>query len=103
MMNFADAEWTEIMQAVTSLPGSWQPRREQPEWDRDFTGRMEIQAEFGHRTDKARAWAVTALVFSDTLKQGFREDPSEDDSRLIAFGAEMRKHIAKGKNQGLDA
>jgi hypothetical protein len=99
MQNFAEAGWTEIMQAVTALPGSWQPRREQPEWDRDFTGRADVQTQFAHQTDKARDWCVTALVFSDTLKQGFRKDPSEDDTRLIEFAKEMRGYIAKGKNQ----
>jgi hypothetical protein len=79
------------------------PRREQPEWDRDFSGRAEIQTAFSHKMDKARQWAVEAVAFSEILKDGFREDGDTDDSRLIAFGAEARKIVAKGKNQGLDA
>jgi hypothetical protein len=102
MQDFSNAEWPEIMTAVTKLPGTWNPRREQPEWDRDFTGRADIEVQFGHATDKARDWALTALAFSDTLKMGFRKEPQHDDRELIAFGAEMRKVIAKGKAQFKD-
>jgi hypothetical protein len=96
----ADTEdFTTLMAKVTALPDTWMPRREQPEWDRDFSGRAEIQTAFGHRTDKAVTWMREAVAFSDTLKLGFREDPKEDDSRLIAFAKDMREHIAKGKVQ----
>lgn len=88
-----------LMAKVTKLPDSWMPRREQPEWDRDFSGRAEIQVAFSHKTDKAETWMREAVAFSETLKLGFREDPNEDDARLIAFAKDMRGHIAKGKQQ----
>lgn len=91
-----------LMAKVTALPDSWMPRRDQPEWDRDFSGRNEIQVSFSHRTDKALTWMREAVAFSDTVKLGFREDPNEDDTRLMSFAKDMRVHIAKGKAQGLD-
>jgi hypothetical protein len=92
-------DFATLMSKVTKLPDTWMPRREQPEWDRDFSGRAEIQTHFGAKTDKAVTWMREAVAFSETLKGGFRQDPTEDDSRLIAFAKDMRGHIAKGKQQ----
>lgn len=97
--SFANADWSDLMNAVTELPPTWQPRREQPEWDRAFTGRADMQVQFSARTDTARQWLVEALTFSEILKAGFRSEECTDDSGLRSFGAMMRHHIAKGKQQ----
>lgn len=96
----ANIDWAELGAKVNSLPNTWMPRREQPEWDRMFTGMAEIQVSFQGRTDKARQWSVEAVAFSEILKGGFRDaDGPQDDTALLAFGKEMRAVVAKGKNQ----
>jgi hypothetical protein len=96
-------EWTsENIEKVNALPGSWMPRRNQPEWDRDFNGRTEIQQNFNARTDKAGDWAMYALAFSEVILGGFAGG-GDDGLTLADMGANARAFIAKGANQGLDA
>ncbi len=99
MKDYANAEWSELGAEIQALPHSWEPRREQPSWDRLFDGRAEIRTNFVAKTDKARQWTVEALSFSAIVREGFRQDPEADDTELIKFGQQAREHIAKGKQQ----
>lgn len=89
-----------MFKAVTeTVPGSWGPRRDQPEWDRDFQGNADIKFQFANRTVSAHEWLAFALRFSDTLVGGF-----EGMEGVVKFGRETAiAYVPKGKNQGLDA
>lgn len=88
----------QLHSVVNGLPKSWNPRREQPEWDRMFNGRASIQHNFTKRTDKAQQWLTEAAAFSEVIKGGF-ESPTE----LSVFAGNAREFIAKGTAQGLDS
>lgn len=91
-----------MIKAVSSFPHGWDPRRIQPEWDRDFNGRADIVANFNGRTDKAHTWLAFCLQFSEVIQMGFRGPEDTDDSNLKSFAAIARKHAANGKNQFKD-
>jgi hypothetical protein len=85
-----------MMKAVTdTIPGTWIPRREQPEWDRDFNGNADVRWHFAHRTDTAHQWLAFCLAFSDTLVQGF-----EGLDGVVKFGRETTtQYVPKGTKQ----
>lgn len=85
---------------VESLPQSWNPRRDQPEHDRMFNGRAQIEMEFGQQSNTARQWLIEALAFSATVQGGFAAH-TDDGLGLRTFGAVARGWVAKGTNQGL--
>lgn len=91
----------ELVQAVNALPPSWGPRRNQPNGDHMFSGRLEIQHSFSVGDDRAVQWCNEAVAFSETLKYGFG-DGGDDGLTLADFGLTARAFIAKGKDQGLD-
>lgn len=77
------------------IPNTWGPRREQPEWDRDFGGSADIQFHFSHRTDAAHMWLAFCLNFSETLIDGF-----EGKDNVLQFGREtVKAYVPKGKKQ----
>ncbi|AWY07441.1 hypothetical protein SEA_UNTPL_41 [Streptomyces phage UNTPL] len=95
MAGQTDSSFEALFEGVKQLPGSWGPRREQPEWDRDFGGRADIQWHFAHRTDTAKEWMAFALGFSSTLIDGY-----EGLDEVIKVGRETIKTYApKGKQQ----
>lgn len=94
MASYDSTSFDSMFAAVKQLPGAWGPRREQPEWDRDFGGNADIQEHFGHRTDKAHEWMAFALGFSSVILEGF-----ETKKALLEFGSEMRTVVQKGKKQ----
>lgn len=77
------------------IPGSWGPRREQPEWDRDFGGNADIQFHFANRTDTAHMWLAFCLNFSETLIEGYE---GLDNVRKAGLEA-VKTYLPKGKNQ----
>ena len=90
-----DQSFESMMQAVTQLPPAWMPRREQPSWDRDFNGKADINAQFGHKTEAAREWLAFALAFSETLTSGYE---GLDNVRKAGRDALML-YGPKGKHQ----
>lgn len=95
MAHETDSSFEALFEGVKQLPGSWGPRRDQPEWDRDFGGRADIQSNFQHRTDKAREWMAFALGFSATLIDGYG-----DLSEVRKAGLEaVKNYVPKGKKQ----
>lgn len=100
-MDDEGAEFANLaMQANEFLPQSWNPRREQPERDRYFTGRADFLWNFNHHTERAITWYAEALAFSQIILGGF--DTAKGGIDLPYIGRVAREHIAKGKNQGLD-
>lgn len=88
----------ELFAGVKNLPGSWNPRRPQPEWDRDFHGRADITSHFGAKSDKAKEWMAFALTFSAALIDGY-----EGLDNVIQTGrAALKQHGPKGKSQFKD-
>jgi hypothetical protein len=85
----------ELYEGVKELPGTWGPRREQPEWDRDFSGKAEILASFQHKTDKAADWMRWTLRFSHTLVEGYE---GLENVRKTGRAA-LSNHLPKGKKQ----
>lgn len=78
-----------------TIPASWGPRREQPEWDRDFGGNADIKFHFSHRTDTAHMWLAFCLNFSETLIDGYE---GLDNVRKAGLTA-VQTYAPKGKNQ----
>ena len=79
-----------------TVPGTWGPRREQPEWDRDFGGQADIEWHFANRTDTAHMWMAFCLNFSETLMGGFEGELKN----VVQFGRETTKTYGpKGKAQ----
>lgn len=78
-----------------TIPGSWGPRREQPEWDRDFGGNADIGFHFANRTDAAHMWLAFCLNFSDTLIGGYDGLSNVRQAGLNA----IKTYVPKGKNQ----
>ncbi len=78
-----------------TIPGSWGPRREQPEWDRDFGGNADIQFHFANRTDTAHMWLAFCLNFSETLIGGYE---GLDNVRKVGLEA-VKTYVPKGKKQ----
>ncbi len=72
-----------------SLPKTGGPRREQPAWDRGFSGRAELKVNLDGRTDKMKNHIVEAVAFSDVIKGGYT--PEE----LAEAGKAARHFIAK--------
>jgi len=95
MAEYDTTSFDSMFAAVKTLPGTWGPRREQPEWDRDFGGNADIQWHFSHRTDKAHEWMAFALGFSSTLIDGY-----EGLDNVIKTGREaIKTYVPKGQKQ----
>lgn len=84
-----------LITVANTLPENWGPRREQPEWDRDFNGRADIQSHFQTKSDKARDWMTYALAFSETLVSGYEGLP---EVRKVGRDA-LALYTPKGKYQ----
>jgi hypothetical protein len=78
-----------------TIPGTWGPRREQPEWDRDFGGNADINEHFGHRTDKAHMWLAFCLNFSEVLIDGY---DGITNVRQVGLST-VKTYAPKGKQQ----
>lgn len=87
--------------AFNALPTSWSARRDQPNGDHLFSGRMEAQHAFSNQTDKAVQYVREALAFSEIIKDGFAPDGGFGTVTLTEFGATARGFIAQGRNQHL--
>lgn len=95
-------EFMELLHQVNeSVPGSWNPRREQPEYDRMFDGKMEINQNFSNGTDKAHTWLRECAAFSQVIVGGFAGG-GDDGLTLADMGLIANERIKDGKNQGLD-
>jgi hypothetical protein len=88
----ADFSDKTFLDKIQGLPASWAPRREQPEWDRDFDGAMDFKAQLSARTDKVGDWFRIAVAFSDVVKGGF-EGGGDDGLTLADMGANARAFI----------
>ena len=97
----ADFSDKAFLDKIQGLPASWAPRREQPEWDRDFDGAMDFKTQLKAKTDKVGDWFRIAVAFSDVVKSGF--EGGTDGLTLADAGANARAFIEKGTNQGLDS
>lgn len=84
MSDFSDA-----VQAFKQLPATWHPRRTQPSWDRDFTGREDMMNQMKARTNTARDHIFEAVAFSEIVMNGMTE------SERLGMGETARAHIAK--------
>lgn len=86
---------SEAKKILSALPASWGPRREQPSWDRDFSGSAEIQSNLQAFTDKMQNWLREANAFSQVIQGGYSDDKDGlakvgRDSRAI-----LKQHAAK--------
>lgn len=91
-----EMSFKDMLKAVANdLPETWSPRREQPEWDRDFSGRAEIHHQFSTGGDKARDWMAFALAFSSTLIDGYE---GLDNVRQAGLSA-IKTYVPKGQKQ----
>lgn len=91
-----DMSFKDMLKAFANdLPETWSPRREQPSWDRDFTGRADIQSQFSTGSDKARDWLAFALTFSAVLTDGYEGLP---EVRKVGRNA-LAQYLPKGKQQ----
>jgi hypothetical protein len=96
-------EFMELLHEVNeAVPGSWNPRREQPEYDRMFNGRAEINQHFSNGTDKATTWLRECTAFSTVIKDGFEGGGGGDSRDLSTFARDARQYLSLGKNQGLN-
>ncbi len=82
---------TNFPEGFKGIPASWEPRRPQPSWDRTFTGKADIVANFKGKTDKWNTWMREAAAFSMVLKEGLTEQELKD------FGVYARAEVAKTK------
>lgn len=94
-------DFTQARRALDDLPSSWGPRREQPERDRDFSGKAEIRAEFGRGSFRAIEWVVTATAFSEIIKGGYSTGHVSDPKNpsLAMAGRDARAIIKAHHNK----
>lgn len=83
------SDFSDDAKAFTALPSTWHPRRDQPSWDRDFTGRADMISQFKGRTETARAHISEAVAFSQIIMNGMTEN------ERLGMGETARAHIAK--------